>query len=63
MPDGHKIPRANGHKIYLPSQHPPKFTQIGIFWFENEQSGNPVLNRFIIKARKLGEKTIEIYIL
>jgi hypothetical protein len=33
MPDGQKIYRPNGHKIYqhLPSQGRPKFTQIGIF--------------------------------
>jgi hypothetical protein len=26
-------------------QDPPKFTQIGIFWFENLHSGNPAQNR------------------
>jgi hypothetical protein len=33
----------NGHKIYqyVPFQGPPKYTQIGIFWFENIPSGNP----------------------
>jgi hypothetical protein len=32
-----------GHKIdkHLPLQDPPKFTQIGIFWFENVPSGKP----------------------
>jgi hypothetical protein len=30
-------------KILCILQDPPKFTQIGIFWFENEPSGNPVL--------------------
>jgi hypothetical protein len=36
--------RTNGHKTYqqLPLQGPSKFTQIGIFWFENIPSGNPV---------------------
>jgi hypothetical protein len=30
--------RPNGHKIYqhFPLQDPPKFTQIGNFWFENK---------------------------
>jgi hypothetical protein len=30
-------------KIYQhsPFKGPPKFTQIGIFWFENKPSGNP----------------------
>jgi hypothetical protein len=34
----------NGHKIFqhLPSKGPPKFTQIGIFGFENKPSGDPV---------------------
>jgi hypothetical protein len=34
----------NGHKIYqhLPSQDPPKYTQIGIYvGLENIPSGNP----------------------
>jgi hypothetical protein len=32
----------NGHNIYqnLTFKGPPKFTQIGIFWFENKPSGN-----------------------
>jgi hypothetical protein len=37
----------NGYKIYkhFPIYGPPKFTQIGIFGFENKPSGNPgVLN-------------------
>jgi hypothetical protein len=35
--------RPNGHKIYqhFPLQDPPKFTQIGMFWFENKPSGIP----------------------
>jgi hypothetical protein len=35
LPDGPKICQ------HLPSQDPPKFTQIGIFSFENKPSGNP----------------------
>jgi hypothetical protein len=33
-------------KIYqhLPLQDPKKFTQFGIFWFENIPSGNPDAN-------------------
>jgi hypothetical protein len=33
----------NGHKLYqhFPFQDPPKYTQIGIFGFENIPSGNP----------------------
>jgi hypothetical protein len=36
--------RPNGHEInqHVPLQGPPKFTRIGIFWFENIPSGNPV---------------------
>jgi hypothetical protein len=35
-----------GHKIdqHLPSQDPPKFTQIWIFWLENITSGNPAVH-------------------
>jgi hypothetical protein len=35
--------RPNGYKIYqhLPVKDPQKFTQIGIFDFENTPSGNP----------------------
>jgi hypothetical protein len=43
MPNGCKIHRSSGHKIYqhLPLQEPPKFAQIAIYWFENIPSGNP----------------------
>jgi hypothetical protein len=46
----------NGHKIYqhLPFQDPPKFTQIGIFWFENMPSGNPPRNTFCLRKFELG---------
>jgi hypothetical protein len=27
------------------SKEPPKFTEIGIFWFENKPSGNPATDR------------------
>jgi hypothetical protein len=38
----------NGHIIYqsFPLQGHPKFTQIGIFWFDNVPSGNPLLLSF-----------------
>jgi hypothetical protein len=38
------VKRPNGHKIYqyLSLQDAPKFTQIGIFGFQNIPSGNPV---------------------
>jgi hypothetical protein len=40
----------NGHNIYhhLSFKGPPKFTQIGIFWFENRPSGNPAENDYFI---------------
>jgi hypothetical protein len=41
MPGGHKIDQtAIKYYQHLPSQQPPKFTQI-VFWSENEPSGNP----------------------
>jgi hypothetical protein len=56
IPNCHEITKfplnvPNGRKIHMYStwpyidyfslQDPPKFTQIGIFWFENKPSGNP----------------------
>jgi hypothetical protein len=37
IPNGRKIDQGNVHKIYQQRtlQDPRKFTQIGIFWFEN----------------------------
>jgi hypothetical protein len=44
-----KLPKnkPNGHKVYqlLPLQDPPKFTLIGIFWFDSMPSGNPALKQ------------------
>jgi hypothetical protein len=41
--------RLNVYKIHIPTfslQGPPKFTQIGIFWFENMPSGSPARPSF-----------------
>jgi hypothetical protein len=57
IPNYHKLHIPNCNKIYqmavkyskwskkyqhFPFKDPSKFTQIGIFWFENKPSGNPV---------------------
>jgi hypothetical protein len=34
-------PKCHNLSKHLPLQDPPKFTQIGIFWFINLPSGNP----------------------
>jgi hypothetical protein len=46
----------NVHKIYqhLQLQDPPKFTQIGIFWFENVPSGRPVPFQVLAEQHVLG---------
>jgi hypothetical protein len=40
------VNRPNYHKIDqdFSLQDPQKFTQIGLFWFENKPSGNPDIN-------------------
>jgi hypothetical protein len=44
---------------YFPLPGPPKFTQIGIFWFENIPSGNPAFVRERV-ARKERDGEIKI---
>jgi hypothetical protein len=61
MPDGHKTDR-NDHIIYqhLPSQHPPKFTKIGIFWLKTNHLATQLVSvvQLSIGHQKQSQKAV-----
>jgi hypothetical protein len=64
MPDGHKIGRPNGHKLYqhLPSQHPPKFTQNGIFGLKTNHLATQIATSLKLSSLSRKPRRMQIFL-